>query len=119
MLSPSSLSGGRKYTKRIRFKDDEDSDYTSNSKTKRKKRPVEALQAKAPIAQLSVNQAGEAGKAAAHRPKNRTRTREYLCANSGKPGVVHRGHRTARVRCYPHRPGALAYGHRREDAHGA
>jgi hypothetical protein len=54
MLSPSSLSGGRKYTKRIRFKDDEDSDGTLVSKTKRKKRPVEALQAKAPSATLDA-----------------------------------------------------------------
>jgi hypothetical protein len=57
-LSPSSLSGGRKYTKRIRLKDDEDSDYTSNgtpvSKTKRKKRAVEALQAKTPSATLDA-----------------------------------------------------------------
>jgi hypothetical protein len=61
MLSPSSLSGGRKYRKRIRLKDDEDdedSDYTSNgtlvSKTKRRKRAVEALQAKAPSATLDA-----------------------------------------------------------------
>ncbi|KFZ18918.1 hypothetical protein V501_00921 [Pseudogymnoascus sp. VKM F-4519 (FW-2642)] len=58
MLSPASLSGGRKYTKRIRLKDDEDSDYTSNgtpvSKTKRKKREIEALQANAPSATLDA-----------------------------------------------------------------
>ncbi|KFY77674.1 hypothetical protein V499_03021 [Pseudogymnoascus sp. VKM F-103] len=58
MLSPASLSGGRNYTKRIRLKDDEDSDYTSNgtpvSKTKRKKREIETLQANAPSATLDA-----------------------------------------------------------------
>ncbi|OBT72959.1 hypothetical protein VF21_08474 [Pseudogymnoascus sp. 05NY08] len=58
MLSPSSLSEGKKYKKRIRLRDDEDSDYTSNgtpvSKTKRKKRAVEALQSKTPSATLDA-----------------------------------------------------------------
>ncbi|KFZ22902.1 hypothetical protein V502_02615 [Pseudogymnoascus sp. VKM F-4520 (FW-2644)] len=58
MLSPSSLSEGKKYTKRSRLRDDEDSDYTSNgtpaAKIKRKKRAVDALQAKAPNATMDA-----------------------------------------------------------------
>lgn len=58
MLSPSSLSGRGKRTKRSRLKDDEDSDYTSNgtpvAKIKRKKRAVEASQPKAPNATLDA-----------------------------------------------------------------
>ncbi|ELR08621.1 hypothetical protein VC83_02250 [Pseudogymnoascus destructans] len=58
MLPPSSLSGRKRYAKRSRLRDDEDSDYTSNgtpaAKSKRKKRAIEALQAKAPIATLDA-----------------------------------------------------------------
>ncbi|OBT85490.1 hypothetical protein VE02_07341 [Pseudogymnoascus sp. 03VT05] len=58
MLSPSSLSEGKKYKKRIRLRDDEDSDYTSNgtpaAKSKRKKRALEEFQAKTPSATLDA-----------------------------------------------------------------
>lgn len=58
ILSPSSLSEGKKYTKRSRLRDDEDSDYTSNgtpaAKIKKKKRAVEALQATAPNATMDA-----------------------------------------------------------------
>ncbi|KFY22619.1 hypothetical protein V493_06467 [Pseudogymnoascus sp. VKM F-4281 (FW-2241)] len=58
MLSPSSLSEGKKYAKRSRLRGDEDSDYTSNStpaaKIKRKKRAVETLQAKSLNATLDA-----------------------------------------------------------------
>ncbi|KFY03053.1 hypothetical protein O988_01724 [Pseudogymnoascus sp. VKM F-3808] len=58
MLSPSSLSGKKKYTKRSRLRDDEDSDYMSNgtpiAKSKRKKIAIDALQAKEPNATLDA-----------------------------------------------------------------
>ncbi|KFY22112.1 hypothetical protein V491_02885 [Pseudogymnoascus sp. VKM F-3775] len=57
MLSPASLEK-KKFTKRSRLKDDEESDYTSNgtpvANTKRKKMVVEALQAKAPNSTLDA-----------------------------------------------------------------
>jgi hypothetical protein len=58
MLSPSSLSEQRKYTKRSRLRDDEGSDYMSNgtpvAKSKRKKIAIDALQAKEPNATLDA-----------------------------------------------------------------
>ncbi|KFX89288.1 hypothetical protein V490_07111 [Pseudogymnoascus sp. VKM F-3557] len=58
MLSPSSLSGKRKYTKRSRLRDDEDSDYMSNgtpiAKRKRNKAAVDAFQAREPNATLDA-----------------------------------------------------------------
>ncbi|OBT66152.1 hypothetical protein VE03_05078 [Pseudogymnoascus sp. 23342-1-I1] len=57
LLSPSSLER-KKYTKRSRLRDDEESDYTSNgtpvAKIKRKKGAVEALQPKEPDATLDA-----------------------------------------------------------------
>ena len=57
LLSPSSLER-KKYTKRSRLRDDEDSDYTSTgnpvAKIKRKKRAVESLQATAPSATMDA-----------------------------------------------------------------
>ncbi|KFY43964.1 hypothetical protein V494_01727 [Pseudogymnoascus sp. VKM F-4513 (FW-928)] len=56
MLSPSSVSSGKKHTKRSRLRDDEDTDYLSNgtpvAKAKKKKRVVEASQGKAPSSTL-------------------------------------------------------------------
>ncbi|KFY13936.1 hypothetical protein V492_02949 [Pseudogymnoascus sp. VKM F-4246] len=58
MLLPSSVSSGKKYTKRSRLRDDEDSDYLSNGtpvvKAKKKKRVVEASQGKAPSSTLDA-----------------------------------------------------------------
>ncbi|KFY65711.1 hypothetical protein V496_02372 [Pseudogymnoascus sp. VKM F-4515 (FW-2607)] len=57
-LLPSSSLERKKYTKRNRLKDDEDSDYTSHgtpiSKIKKKKREVQLLQGKAPNASLDA-----------------------------------------------------------------